>query len=425
MKKNELIGEIVDFDYKGMGITKIDSMPVFLNGGLIGDKILFKITEKKKSFYKGEILKILSPSADRKKSPCKYSKVCGGCDFLTYKYEKSLEWKKSSVENKLRRISNINTNVSKIHSAEETTRYRNNMQFQVKDGKIGLYKKNSNEIVKVSYCLMQSENANKVLGILGNFKNINKIKTIGIRTNYKDQVMLILSAKEKINKLHLILPKLLDANVVSIYENINMDSKFHYGKEFNLIYGEDHLLEKVNDFYYKLSPKSFFQVNRLQAEKLYKRAMDFLNVNKDETICDLYCGVGTLSLEIALRGARVIGVEIVEDAVNDARENAKENGLEARFIAGRSEEILEKLEDGEKIIIDKILVDPPRKGLDKTLVEYLKEKSYSKIVYISCNAATLTRDLEMLKETYKVEKIEIFDLFPNTVSIETLALLSK
>ncbi|EFA90047.1 23S rRNA (uracil(1939)-C(5))-methyltransferase RlmD [Peptoniphilus lacrimalis] len=425
MKNKELIGQIIDFDYKGMGMTKLDDIPVFLDKGVIGDKVSYTITKDKKSFYKGRVTKILKKSKDRVESPCKYFNKCGGCDFLNYKYEKSLDWKKQSVNNKLQRISELDIKVSKVNSSEKTFNYRNNMQFQVKNGKIGLYMKNSKEIVPIEHCLMQSTNANKTLKILTKFKNLEKIKTLGIRTNYKDQVMLIISSKEKINKLNLILGDLIDANVVSIYENINNRKNAHYGDEFNLLYGQEYLEEKINKLYYKLSPASFFQVNREQAENLYNKAMEFLQVKENEKIADLYSGVGTLSLEIASRKAQTLGVEIVEEAIEDARINAQKNKLQARFICGKSEEILEKIQTDEKIKMDKILVDPPRKGMDKKLVDYLNKNSYEKIVYISCNPATLARDLKILKEKYKVEKVEIFDLFPYTSHVEVITLLSK
>ena len=285
MKSKELIGQIIDFDYKGMGMTKLDDIPVFLDKGVIGDKVSYTITKDKKSFYKGRVTKILKKSKDRVESPCKYFNKCGGCDFLNYKYEKSLDWKRQSVNNKLQRISELDIKVSKVNSSEKTFNYRNNMQFQVKNGKIGLYMKNSKEIVPIEYCLMQSTNANKTLKILTKFKNLEKIKTLGIRTNYKDQVMLIISSKEKINKLNLILGDLIDANVVSIYENINNRTNAHYGDEFNLLYGQEYLEEKINKLYYKLSPASFFQVNREQAENLYNKAMEFLQVKENEKRC--------------------------------------------------------------------------------------------------------------------------------------------
>ena len=423
MKNKELIGQIIDFDYKGMGMTKLDDMPVFLDKGVIGDKVSYTITKDKKSFYKGRVTKILKKSKDRVESPCKYFNKCGGCDFLNYKYEKSLDWKRQSVNNKLQRISELDIKVSKVNSSEKTFNYRNNMQFQVKNCKIGLYMKNSKEIVPIEYCLMQSTNANKTLKILTKFKNLEKIKTLGIRTNYKDQVMLIISSKEKINKLNLILGDLIDANVVSIYENINNRTNAHYGDEFNLLYGQEYLEEKINKLYYKLSPSSFFQVNREQAENLYNKAMEFLQVKENEKIADLYSGVGTLSLEIASRKAQTLGVEIVEEAVEAARENAKLNGIDnVEFIAS---DVLKVLDDLDKNP-DLIVLDPPREGINPKAIEKIIDFDPEKFLYISCNPVTLVRDLGVFKERgYEIEELEIVDQFPKTSHAEVITLLEK
>lgn len=425
MENKIFTGIISDFDYKAMGITKLDGVPVFLNGGIIGDKIEYIVTKEKKNFFEGEILKTLKNSEFRVKSPCPYSKECGGCDFLEYDYQKTLSWKKERVDNNFSKIAGLHVKAQKINESPKRFAYRNNMQFQVRDGKVGLYKKNSRDVVDIKNCIMQSHNANKVLKILRSFKNLKELKTLGIRTNYRNEVMVILSSKERISKLNLLIGNLIDANVVSIYENINKNNKFHYGEEFNLIYGNKYLEDKINDISYNLSPQSFFQINRGQASKLYTRAMDYLGVSSQEKIFDLYCGVGTLSLEIAKRGGNVIGVEIVDSAIEDARKNAEKNKLNARFIRGKSEDILEKLEENEKIKADKVLVDPPRKGLDKNLLKFLCKKEYKKIVYISCNPATLARDLGILKEKYRLEKAEIFDLFPNTAHVESVVLMSR
>lgn len=418
-------GIIFDFDHKGRGITKLEEKIVFLDGGVIGDEIEYIVTKEKKNFYEGKIKKIIKKSKDRKTSPCPYSNRCGGCDFLEYDYDLSLHWKREKVRKDLKKLSQISDCEIEIAESPKKYHYRNNMQFQVKNGKVGLFEKSSKEIVDIKNCLMQSENANKTLEIIRKFKNLDKLKRIGIRTNYKDEVMLILVSKEKINKIEKILGELIDTNVVSIYENINKRDKFHYGEEFSLIYGREVLEEKINGLKYNLSPKSFFQVNRLQTEKMYNYALELLEPKEKEKIFDLYCGVGTISLEIARKGAEVVGVEIVEEAIEDARINAEKNNLKARFIKGASEDIIEKLEEDEKLLAKKILLDPPRKGLDQSLAEYLKEKNYEKIVYISCNPTTQARDINILKENYKLEKIKAYDLFPNTAHVETVVLMSR
>ncbi|MBU5669380.1 23S rRNA (uracil(1939)-C(5))-methyltransferase RlmD [Peptoniphilus sp. MSJ-1] len=425
MAENNFIGEIVDFDFKGKGIVKLDGVPVFLDGGIIGDKVEFQITKKKKNFCNGKIIKIIKKSSKRVKSPCIYSKTCGGCDFLELDSEEELKWKVRDINNNLKKISGIDIEVSEIIQSEKLFEYRNNMQFQVKDGKIGLYEKNSRDITPIKKCLMQSKNANKVLEILWNFKHINKLKRIGIRTNYKDEVLLILVTKSEKVDIKSIIYELINSNVKSIYMNYNSGDKYHYSREFELIYGDQTLEEKLLDIKYEISPESFFQVNRLTTEKLYEKAIEYIEPKEEEKIYDLYCGVGSITLSVARYDAELIGIEIVEKAVEDARKNAENNNLEARFIAGASEDIIEKLKDEEKIYPDKIILDPPRKGLDESLANFLVENPVERIVYISCNPSTQARDLKILKEKYKIEKIAAVNLFPNTVHVETIAVLSK
>lgn len=424
MEENKYRSKITDFDFKGLGIAKINGVPVFLNGGLIGDEVEFIITKKKKNFYKGKILKIIKKSKDRVGSPCPYFKKCGGCDFLTYKDESELNWKKRDVNKNLKKIAGLDLKVDEVIDSDEKIHYRNNMQFQVKDGIIGLYEKNSKNIVEIDDCIMQKESANKALRIMKNYKNLKELKGIGIRTNYKDEVLLILVSKKGKIEIKSILSNLIDSGVKSIYLNYNSSDK-HYSREFEKIYGENYIEEKILDLNYKVSPQSFFQINSSATEKLYEKAIEYLEIKEDDKVFDLYCGVGSISLSVAKKGAEVIGIEIVESAVENARKNADNNKIEARFAKGAAEDIIEKLWQEERISPNKIIVDPPRRGLDEKLVNFLKENPVERIVYISCNPATQARDLKSLKEVYKVEKVSLVNLFPETAHVETVALLSK
>jgi len=424
MEENKYRSKITDFDFKGLGIAKINGVPVFLNGGVIGDEVEFIITKKKKNFYKGKILKIIKKSKDRVSSPCPYFKKCGGCDFLTYKDESELNWKKRNVNKNLKKIAGLDLKVEEVIDSDEKIHYRNNMQFQVKDGIIGLYEKNSKNIVEIDDCIMQKESANKALRIMKNYKNLKELKGIGIRTNYKDEVLLILVSKKGKIEIKSILSNLIDSGVKSIYLNYNSSDK-HYSREFEKIYGENYIEEKILDLNYKVSPQSFFQINRSATEKLYEKAIEYLEIKEDDKVFDLYCGVGSISLSVAKKGAEVIGIEIVESAVENARKNADNNKIEARFAKGAAEDIIERLWQEERISPNKIIVDPPRRGLDEKLVNFLKENPVERIVYISCNPATQARDLKSLKEVYKVEKISLVNLFPETAHVETVALLSK
>ena len=425
MAENKFTGEIIDFDFKGLGMTKLNGSPVFLNGGVIGDEVEFIITKKKKNFSKGEILKILKKSKDRVESPCPYFKNCGGCDFLNYSDEKELAWKEAEVNKNLSRLAGLDLKVEEVIDSPDKHHYRNNMQFQVKNEKIGLFAKNSKDIVPIKNCIMQKDSANEVLKIMWGYKKLKDLKRIGIRTNYKGEILLILVSKKGRVDIKDVLGDLIDAGVKSIYLNYNREDGRHYSREFEKIYGDDTIEEKLLGINYKISPESFFQINRPATEKLYKKAIDYLDPREGDKIYDLYCGVGSISLSVAKEGPEVIGIEIVGSAVDDARENAEYNNISARYVHGPAEESIEKLWEEEKISPNKIIVDPPRKGLDEKLVNFLKENPVERIVYISCNPATQARDLKSLKEVYRVEKISLVNLFPNTEHSESVALIKK
>ena len=406
-------------------MTKLNGKPVFLDAGVIGDEVEFVLTKNKKNFSKGKITKIIKKSKDRVQSPCPYFKECGGCDFLNYSDEQELKWKEKDVNKNLNRLAGLNIEVQEIIDSPEKIKYRNNMQFQVKDGEIGLFAKNSKEIIQIKNCIMQKDSANEVLRIMWKYKKLKDLKRIGIRTNYKNEVLLILVSKKGKLEIKDILPDLIDLGVKSIYINYNKEDRTHYSREFEKIYGEDTIEEKLLDIKYKISPESFFQINRLATEKLYQKAIEFLDPKAEDKIYDLYCGVGSISLSVAKSVAQVIGIEIVDKAVDDARINAENNDINARFVKGSAEEAIEKLWEEEKKYPNKIIVDPPRKGLDEKLVNFLKENPVDRIVYISCNPATQARDLKSLKEIYNVEKVALVNLFPNTAHAETVAMLSK
>lgn len=425
MEENKFIREIIDFDFKGLGMTKVDGLPVFLDGGVIGDQVEFLITKKKKNFCKGKILNTVKKSKDRVNSPCPYFKDCGGCDFLNYSDNMELKWKEEDVNKNLEKIAGLDIKVDEVLDSPEKTHYRNNMQFQVRDGVIGLYGKNSKDIVAIKNCLMQRDKANEVLQIMWRYKKLKDLKRIGIRTNYKGEVLLILVTRDGEVEIKDVLPDLIDAGVKSIYLNYNGGDKFHYSREFEKIYGEDTIEEKLLDINYKISPESFFQINRLATEKLYQKAIEYLEPRAEDKIYDLYCGVGSISLSVAKNGAQVIGIEIVDRAVDDARINAENNNINARFVKGAAEEVIEKLWEEEKISPNKIIVDPPRKGLDEKLVNFLKENPVERLVYISCNPATQARDLKSLKEVYRVQKVALVNLFPNTAHVECIALIQR
>ncbi len=417
--------EITDFDYKGRGVAKKDGKIYFVEGAVIGDTVEATLTYKKKKFTLARTQKILNKSKNRIAPKCPYFENCGGCDFLNYKYAEQLKWKKDKVNQDFRRIGSLDVEVEKIYGMENPLAYRNNIQLKVKDGKLGYFGKNSKDLVPVKHCLIAEDEINKAIEILSCWKGLSSCDEIILRQNYKNQLSIVLVTKDRVKYTNNLLNELLELNLNSLFENINT-GKLRFGEKFNKIYGEDYIKDKLMNFEFKLSPSSFFQVNRTQAEKLYKLALDYLEINKEDKILDLYCGVGTISLNAAKNAKAVCGVEISEEAVENARENAAENKItNAYFAAGKSEDIIEKLTQEEKFIPDKIILDPPRAGLDSSLIDILNHMKVKKISYISCNSSTQARDLKLLSKSYKIEKAYAVDLFCHSVHVETVALLSK
>ena len=421
--------KIIDYDFKGRGLAKTDQGLVFVDKAVIGDLLEVIVTKKTKKYANAKIAKIIDPSEDRVEAKCPYFKKCGGCDFLNYDYKKQIEWKKDKLIQDLKRIaaiSKIDKKLDKSIYMDQGYKYRNNIQLKVRENKIGYFSKDSNEFVPIKTCLLAEDPINQAIKALNEINNFYNITDLVIRSNYKGELMVILIADGKIKNTNTILNKLLDLKLVSLYENINTNKRFRYGKNFRKIYGQDKIVDKINDLEFEISPQSFFQINRQQTEKLYNLAIDYLDPKEEDKILDLYCGVGSISLSAAEKSGEVLGVEILEEAIKNARKNAIINKIEnANFVAEKSENIIEKISEKYQGI-NKIILDPPRSGLHKDLVEELLEsKNIEKIVYISCNPATQARDLKKLKEKYEIENISLVDMFPNTVHVECIALIQR
>ncbi|WP_073183338.1 23S rRNA (uracil(1939)-C(5))-methyltransferase RlmD [Anaerosphaera aminiphila] len=418
--------KIIDFDYKGRGVAKYDNKTVFLDRGIIGDTVEAEIIGDKKNYYTAKVIETVDNSKDRTKSKCIYSKSCGGCDFLEYDYKKQLLWKKTKVENDLRRIGGVDSPVNDTLGMKTPYRYRNNIQLKVQDGKLGYYKKNSRELVEINECIIAKDEINNVIKILKNWNGLKSVNTVSIRENYLGEVMIVFVTSGEVKKFNTLLPNLIDSKVVAVFENKNTSGHYRFGKKFKKLYGEEFITEELLGLKFKLSPRSFFQVNHSQTEKLYNTAIDFLDLKNSDTLLDLYCGIGTITLLGAKNAGEVVGVEIVEDAIEDARENAELNNIDnVRFICGKSEEIVEKLLEDENLSFNKIILDPPRTGLNEELIETLLKIEPEKISYISCNPSTQARDLKLLSEKYSVDLVQPVDMFCNSVHIESVVGLNR
>ena len=450
LKKNEIYEvEIVDDGFQGEGIAKIDNFPVFVDGAIKGEKLEIKILKVQSSFAYGKILRIIEPVASRVEADCKEYSKCGGCNLRHINYEYTLKIKKAIVENCMYKQFGRELKVEDVIGMDNPLFYRNKLQYPVgldKDNNpvMGVYSSRTHNIVPVSNCHIQNEKCNKIANDIFEFIKDNKISVydektlkgtvrhivirIGIKT---DEVLVTIVInddnfkKEKefvedITKKH--------SNIKSIVKNYNRkNTNVILGNNNKIIYGSGYIFDILGDYKFKISPLSFYQVNPVQTEILYKTAIDFAgDDSRKDVALDLYCGIGTIGIFASKHFKKVYGIEIVEQAIEDAKENARINNVEnAEFYAGDVEqilpEILEKI--GEKTNV--VFVDPPRKGLDNKTIETLKTLQPEKIIYISCNPATLARDLKDLDEKYNIQKIQPVDQFPYTSHVECCVKLSK
>ncbi len=436
-------GEIIDFTHEGNGVLKVDDFIVFLSGGLIGDIVAGEIDQVKKNFATGNLSEIIEPSKDRIDFQTSESKA--GIPLIEYDYAKQLEWKKEKVEKDFARIANLeDIEIKDMIGMENTIRYRNHVQIPVgsKNGKtiIGFYEAGSNDIVEMDETILQPETGNKVMNIvkawmekyeISSYNKLSKkgiMRHIGIRINKDGEIMLILvTGSNELPNIDELIEMLEDENVVSIYQNINKaNSPVTYGRKYIKIHGEDKIIDYIGDYKFELSPNSFFQINRLQAEVLYNKVEEYLDLKEEDVVYDLYSGIGTISLYIAEKAKQVYGIEIVEKAIEDAKKNAILNYTKnVDFILGRSELIFPKYVKNN-VKANKVVIDPPRKGCEKEVLESIVKLGPEKVVYVSCNPTTMARDIKYLVENgYKVKEVQPIDMFPHTSHIECVVRIQK
>ena len=439
-----LHGQIIDFTHEGNGVLKIDSFAFFIPNGIIGDIVEFKVTKLKKNYGLGSIVSFIELSRDRVDDIAVNS---GEIPLINYKYEKQLQWKREKIKDDLHKFAGLsNINVYDTIGMDHPYRYRNHIQIPVgrNNGEaiIGFYQKGSHDIVDMEGSILQPEVADKILNIIREWINKYKIKPydrkinkgvlrhVGIRTNHKEEAMVILvAATESLPNANQLINMLTSEvkNVVSIYQNINnLKSAPTYGRRYIKLYGEDRLIDYIGKFKFYISPNSFFQVNRTQAEVLYNKAIEYLDLQSDDEVFDIYCGIGTISLFIADKAKRVYGIESVKAAIDDARENAILNHINnVEFIVGKAEEVFPDLMN-KGIRGNKVVVDPPRKGCEKELLEAIAKLNPERVVYVSCNSTTMARDVKYLMDNgYEVKEVQPVDMFAHTVHVECIALIQK
>lgn len=441
--------EITDLGHTGEGIGRAEGITVFIEGALKGDKVKAKITKSKKNYAVADLVSITIPSSDRVVPVCPVAHICGGCQIMQLDYQKQLEIKKDSVIQNLTRIGKIDSpKVLDTLGMEHPYNYRNKAQIPVgldenHEPILGFYKKNTHDIVPIATCYVQDKLNDTVIKTVKDYikkysvsvydekSHTGNLRQVITKKGYHtDQIMVILvTAKKELpfkNEIIEILTERLP-NIRTIVQNINPDkTNVIMGRTNNILYGDGIIEDTINDLIFEISPHSFYQVNPKQTKVLYDKALELADISNEDTVFDIYCGIGTISLLLAKKAKHVYGIEIVEQAIDNAKVNAKKNNIDnVSFYAGKAETLLPKLYE-EGIRADVVVVDPPRKGCDETVLKTIADIQPKRIVYVSCNPSTLARDVAILTEYgYKMEIAQPVDMFPHTMHVETVCLLSR
>ena len=446
-KNKEYIVDIMDMGFSGEGIAKINDFTIFIPGAIIGEKIKILVVKVLSSYAFGKVIEVIEKSDSRIKEDCVTYKRCGGCNLRHISYQKTLEIKQNSVQALVNKTLKNKIMVKNTVGMEDPYYYRNKAQFPVgidKENKayIGVFANRTHTIIPIQKCYIQKEISQEIGNFICDFINENKISVyneksqkglirhivikVGIRTN-EIMFILVINGKE-IPKEEELSQKLINkfSDIKTIVKNINTkNTNVILGKENINIYGNGYITDILGDYTFKISPLSFYQVNPVQAEKLYNIGVKAAGITKEDTVFDLYCGIGTISLFMSKYAKKVYGIEIVEQAIDDAKENCKINNItNSEFIAGDVEKVLADLIENKDIIPDIIMVDPPRKGLDNTTIENIMKIKPKKLIYISCNPATLIRDLAKLEKEYNIKEITPVDMFPFTSHVECVCVLN-
>ena len=436
---------IHDMSHEGKGIGRADGIAVFVDGAVPGDRVEAEITKVKKNYAFARTMKIVEESEYRIEPVCEYSSMCGGCTYSCLDYSAQLKFKRKQVKDKLERIGKItDAKVNEMEGLDSPFRYRNKAEFPVREDIVGFFMEKSHDVSDIPDCLLQSIPAMAAAEGLRREGN-SHIRHLVTRTAFgTGQVMVVLVAdSEDIDNLEDIIYSIDDRinelddeyyYLESVYLNVRgRNDKNHMGEKFICVAGRSAIVEDTGRLQFEISPASFYQVNPVQMEKLYSKAVEYMNLTGSETVLDLYCGVGTIGLYAAGKAAKIIGIESVKDAVIDANRNAVINHIvNARYITGKAEEVLPKLIAGEyenKGIIceraDVAVIDPPRSGCAPELLDTLAQTGPDRIVYVSCDPATLARDVRILTEKgYEFVEATPVDMFPWTSHVETCVLLS-
>lgn len=442
--EKRLVGKCVDYTFDGKGIVKKDNRVIFVEGVLKDEEVEIEITHEGKNQTTGKLLKIMKSSPYRVKPFCPLAKDCGGCVLQHLQYEKQLEFKRNHVQDCINKFSKINIEVNDCIGMDNPFNYRNKSQvpFSMDRKKIcyGFYKLNTHKIIQMDHCYIQTEDANEILKTLADLMKRYKLSAYeedkrkgifrhvlikkGFATN-EIMVVLITNVNSFPNRKEIVKDLVKKhPNIKTVVQNINTrDTNVILGEKEIVLYGNGYIEDILLGVKFKISSKSFYQVNPIQTATLYSKAIELADLNKNDRVLDTYCGIGTIGLIASKNVDEIIGVEIVKEAIKDAKNNAQINNItNANFVLGDASDFMVDLaKTSEKM--DVVFVDPPRKGCDEKFLSSIMKLAPKKIVYISCNPSTLARDLGILKNKYNVIEIQPVDMFPHTYHIETIALL--
>ena len=451
-KNKEYIFDIISQGYEGEGIAKIDNKyPIFIEGALKGEKVKVRIVKVNKNFAYGKLMEVLEASEERVNPPCAIYKRCGGCKLQHASYKAQLDFKWDRVKDCVSKIGKLDPSIVKYPlGMENPWRYRNKVQLPIGlingEVKIGFFAPRSHDIIDMESCLIQDEIGDKVVKLTrewiekfnirpynvdGEYDEKGIVRHIMIRRGFTtNEVMVVLVTNgEKLPHKEEFVDLMVKniPGIKSVIQNINSKkTNVILGLESKTLWGEDTISDYIGDFRFNISPLSFFQVNPIQTEVLYGKALEYANLTGNEEVFDAYCGTGTITLFLSQKAKKVYGVEIIPQAIDNAWINAKENKVEnVEFFVGESEVVIPDLIN-KGVKADVVVVDPPRKGCDKKLLDAITNIDAKKIVYVSCDPSTLGRDLQVLEENgYKTLEVQPVDMFPNTAHIENVALLIK
>ena len=461
MQKNDIVTvTIEDIGVNGEGIGKINGYTLFIKDAVIGDVVEAKIMKAKKNYGYARLMNIIQPSLYRVEPQCQFAQKCGGCQIQEMSYEKQLEFKSHKVKENLERIGGfapelLERVMEPIVGMDEPFYYRNKAQFPFGTDKAGepvtgFYAGRTHDIIANTDCALGVPMNKEILELILEFMKKHGVlsydektgrglvRHVLIRygfTTKEVMVCLVVNGKSIPYSEELVRELRKVEGMTSITMSVNTkQTNVIMGESYEILWGQGFITDYIGEIKYQISPLSFYQVNPVQTEMLYRLALEYADLQGDETVWDLYCGIGTISLFLAQKAKKLYGVEIVPQAIEDAKNNAKINGIEnAAFYVGKAEEVLpgyyrecERENRGERGRADVIVVDPPRKGCEETLLETMVEMGPGKIVYVSCDSATLARDLKYLSEGgYEVERVRAVDQFPMTVHVETVVLLER